>query len=115
MCEKAEEIQKQSGMVNAFSWCGEKKAAFLWEGNNIYFCSDKNVWLPRQDQLQEMCINGLWKLNFAFTKFLFDSDKFGYCDFHIRRENTDFTSMRAYILDNSKCDRIEHGGQVCAP
>jgi hypothetical protein len=51
MCEEAEEIQKLRDYKNPFSG----SAIAMRAGGNFIFYKDKKVvWLPRQDQLQEM-------------------------------------------------------------
>lgn len=54
----------------------------------------KIIWLPRQDQLQEMIEKHLWQLNFDFIRWLCDEPYDG----HIRHKHLDYTSMEQLWL-----------------
>ena len=73
MCEKAKEIQKNwSGKVGDLAWRGK---LFLPIKNacgyitDVNFKKDKEIWLPRQDQLQEMIYTHPERF-FRFYEFL---------------------------------------------
>jgi hypothetical protein len=59
MCEKAEEIQEYKA-YNPMSFYYHKnlKGSEVCEGRNLISIAT-SVWLPRQDQLQEIFLNGL--------------------------------------------------------
>jgi len=67
MCEKAEEIQ---GLAPKALWEGNR--SFQLSGNNVYAkspTSKRFVWLPRQDQLQEMIC---WNITGRFGVLMID-------------------------------------------
>ena len=66
MCEKAEEIQKEWSPQNGDFFFTNK--VYVW---GYYECK-KGIWLPRQDQLQEMMKeNNIEKLHMKFNSFLY--------------------------------------------
>ncbi len=71
-------------------------------GNNMYPDDERvpsdAIWLPHQDQLQKMLGYPLWRLNWDFASWLFDTDNEGQCDFHVRHEHLEFISMEQLWL-----------------
>ena len=81
MCEKAEEIQEHSTHIPPL--------------DILYHKTEENlVYLPRQDQLQEMIDEPLWQLNFRFIDWLCDIP----FDGHIRHLHLCFKSMEQLWL-----------------
>jgi len=104
-CEKAEEIQE--------SWQALKHDLYVYREDDLKFHIHMvrqdyipqyltkypvYVWLPRQDQLQEMVgATSLWDLNHRYSRWLYDVDDVGLCDFHIKHEH-EFSSMEQLWL-----------------
>ncbi len=76
MCEKAKEIQKDHEFEygDLFQDVMGSKAIFIpWE-QNIKECPEYYrdcIWLPRQDQLQEMCKDKLYPMHLIRDFYLF--------------------------------------------
>ncbi len=77
MCEKAEEIQPVTCPFHVL----ESREVFIWDGDDVWFhyaVGDgkdmviRKVWLPRQDQLQEMLNLNLIALCRGFRDFAFN-------------------------------------------
>lgn len=122
MCEKAEEIQELDIVgFNEKDFYTIRNDVFYHEGLG-YQDIDRDIirlkeypviWLPRQDQLQEMvCPSSLWNLNHRFSKWLYDVDDDGDIDLHVRHEHLDFKSMEqlwlAFIL-SEKYNKVWDG------
>lgn len=61
MCEKAEELQKIRSTNYGNYFCSHNTTSFydliiINDCNNYSSQNEKDIWLPRQDQLQEMAI-----------------------------------------------------------
>lgn len=126
MCEKAKKIQKEKPPI-----CDRHETCREWfacgncgkvNTNQGYLyceeCSSYNmIWLPRQDQLQEMVKAHLWELNFKYSQWLYHTDETG-CDFHIQHRHLDFTSMEqlwlAFVM-KEKYDKIWDGKDWVKP
>ena len=102
MCAKAEEIQAawkpRAGdfYIYGKQWT-EHGVEVLGSVYQYVFAPDF-IWLPRQDQLQKMMGLPLWRLNFDYSKWLYDVDDNGFCDFHIKHDHLEFTSMEQLWL-----------------
>jgi len=72
------------------------------------------IWLPRQDQLQEISNWNLWELNWRYAAWLFDIGEDGLCDFHVNHQNIQFTSMEqlwlAFVM-KEKYNKIWNGDE----
>ncbi len=91
MCQKAEEIQK---LAKTFPYEDRVEIA---TSRDYGFPFYRNIWLPRQDQLQEMVGLSLWPLNCKFSLWLYDHDSDGLIDLHVRHEH-EFYSMEQLWL-----------------
>src|SRR3990167_1543710 len=118
MCAKAEEIQNQRPFKGKKEYSRYylddyitvvplyiPKTSWNYRTTAIWECFMKKydircqyIWLPRQDQLQEMTGLPLWRLNFDYSKWLYDVDDNGFCDFHIKHDHLEFTSMEQLWL-----------------
>ena len=111
-CEQAEEIQYQFNPDDhnclwdfALKWDwdrnnekydgyigygGRKQQQFSTYDGYLWHC----IWLPRQDQLQEMIeTTSLWNINHRYSRWLYDVNDDGVCDFHIRHIHENLKSM----------------------
>ena len=73
------------------------------------------VWLPRQDQWQEMSGLNVWQWGFKFSEWLYDLDDDGDCDFHVRHIHEDLRSheqLAAGFVMEEKCDKVWNGKWV---
>lgn len=95
MCEKAEEIQElrsgeypntcwELGDYFALAYCYDVHISGSYEGFPDKICHrsfkmednlQKDIWLPRQDQLQEMVDTELWRKIYNFTLFTTQGDE----------------------------------------
>ena len=64
MCEEAKEIQKSISSAGNWHSYGNSEAVVSSQGSFYTLQNGGWVWLPRQDQLQEM-INGSWQSKLA--------------------------------------------------
>ena len=70
MCERAVEVQ--NNRVYDFD-ARINRGIVLHGSGDLYYCDQSVVWLPRQDQLQEMISSELWRL----TGLIAEMEEFG--------------------------------------
>ncbi len=107
MCEKAEEIQEQRPQVLIGLMRHYYKGEYQYEvdsDGSFWRYKRHFIWLPRQDQLQEMVeYSSLWSLNHRFSSWLYDTETFehtlgDWIDMHVRHCHQGFTSMEQLWL-----------------
>ena len=90
-----------------------------WKGIAVFVPSVKwwcdvecAIWLPRQDQLQEMSGLNVWQWGFKFSEWLYDLDDDGDCDFHVRHIHEDLHSheqLAAGFVMKEKHNKVWNG------
>ena len=71
-----------------------------------------DIWLPRQDQWQDMGGLNVWQWGFKFSQWLYDLDDDGDCDFHVRHTHEDLHSheqLAAGFVMKEKYDKVWNG------
>ena len=72
MCERAEEIQPETKPLCTISeYIYIDKNGSFWHQTGIWSTDWNIIWLPRQDQLQEMVGAGLWSIIRDFHNWIF--------------------------------------------